>query len=85
MADDIALVNGIMVIFRERFELPQTGNGTELQQHAGKLLVAIKAGESEMALRQLAGNAQNQLDHTVNDSTCRDVVERAQKLVLENS
>jgi hypothetical protein len=85
MADDISLAHGIIVILRKCFELSQTEDDAELHKHAGKLLAGIKACESEMALRQLAGNAQSQLDGMVNDNTCREVVERARKLVSENS
>jgi hypothetical protein len=87
MADDISLAGGIAVILRKCFELTQaqTADDAALRKHAEKLLAGIKAGDSETALRQRAANAQLELDGMVNDSTCKEVVERAQKLVSENS
>jgi hypothetical protein len=85
MVDDTSLAHGIVVILRKCFELSQTEDDAQLLKHADKLLAGIKAGEHEMALRMLAGDAQLQLDGMVNDSTCREVVELARKLVSENS
>jgi len=84
MADDISLAHGIIVILRKCFELSQTEDDAELRKYAEKLLAGIKAGELEMALRKLAGDAQLQLDGMVNDNTCREVVQRVRKLVIEN-
>jgi hypothetical protein len=85
MIDDIALVQGIVVILRKCFELPQTADEAVLRKHAEKLLAGSKAGESELARRALAGKAQSELDGMEDDNTCREVAKRVQKLVSENS
>ena len=84
MADDAALVRGIAIILRECFELSQTEDAA-LDGYAERLLASIKAGESELALRMQVGDAQRQLDGIVNNSTCKEVIERACKLMAENS
>jgi hypothetical protein len=61
MADDISLAHRIIVTLRKFFELSQTEDDSELRKYADKLLVGIKAGELEMALRKLAGDLNSNL------------------------
>jgi hypothetical protein len=81
MADDAALTRGIVVILQDCFGLSA---GAELGSHAQKLLVCIKAGESEIALRMQVAKIQRQFFRTVTDDTCKEAVERFRRLVSNN-
>lgn len=83
MPDEAALVRGIAVIFQECFELRETDDSTDLHRFARQMLQKINAGESEMALRQLAANVQLALHGAVKNDKCREVVHHARRLVRD--
>jgi hypothetical protein len=83
MPDEAALVRGIAVVFQECFELRQTNDDADLTKFAKQMLDRIKAGDSEMTLRQLAANAQLALHGAVRNDRCREVVQHARRLVRD--
>jgi hypothetical protein len=83
MSHEAALVRGIAAIFQECFELRQTNDDADLHRFARQMLDRIKAGESEIALRQLAAHAQHALHGAVKNERCREVVQHARKLVRD--
>jgi hypothetical protein len=85
MADDDALVRGIVVLLKACLDLPHTVKDAELSSDATNLLARIKAGESEMALLPLVAAIQVRVGDDPIDSACRQAVEQARKLVRENS
>jgi hypothetical protein len=84
MAKDTALTRGVVVILRDCLEL-SSKQDDELSDRAQKLLTSIRSGESEAALRMQVANIQLELAGFVDDGACKEAVERARKLVRENS
>jgi len=78
MADDSTLARGIVVILKACLGLSATSDA-ELDRRAEKLLVCVKAGESETALRMQVAKIQYQFNHEVNDGACKKAVERIRK------
>jgi hypothetical protein len=84
MADDAALIQGIIVIFRKCWHLSHDVADDELKDYAALLLDRIKASESETALYMEVAKIQLKLGRPRNE-TYREVTARAVDMVQKNS
>jgi hypothetical protein len=88
MANDAALIQGVIVIFRDGLDyqpLSHSVTDNKLRLYATLLLNRVKADESEAALRKTVADIQIKLGLSVNDYRCKKIVSRAVALVRENS
>jgi hypothetical protein len=84
MVNDAAFIQGLVVILRDCLDhmpLSSTTPDDDLRPGATLLVKRIKAGEMEGILIQTVANMQQKLRLAVNHVRCRDVVNRAVKLI----
>jgi hypothetical protein len=84
MADDAALIQGTIVIFRKCWHLSHDVADDELKDYAALLLNRIKASETETALYMEVAKIQLKLGRPRNE-TYREVTARAVDMVQKNS
>jgi hypothetical protein len=88
MADDTALIQGVVVICRDGLDhlpLSPSISDNDLRPYAMLILKRIRAHDREAALCKTVADIQIKLGLSVNDHRCKKIVSRAVALVREDS
>jgi hypothetical protein len=84
MADKTSLIDGILVIMRDTWDLPADCNEGELFTYAEILCDRIQAGEDEGALHAYLDDVQVDKLEMPKSDAARDIVDRSLALIRDS-